>query len=152
MNIDKPSFLIIKDLGVFTAQEHRIIGSTPEDEMLVRPFTPGILLKNGLSVDEVNDRRKIQGRIGSHSAGYYCGIEDILRLIPVFKLSPVDSTTMEVATKLPHLVGIYDVDDGQLLDDPEILKKYQLTEEGKKALLYGENGHELPKEGHPSKK
>lgn len=131
----------IIDPRVLTAQEHKLIGSTPEfDPKTHSPFKPQSFFSNSVPLEETLRIRKEQGFIVSHSASTYFGFEGdgILQYAVVIELSEIDSVKGEVVDRLPKLVGIYDAESRSVITDPKILEKHPLTELGRQRLLFRE--------------
>ncbi|MDO8486716.1 MAG: hypothetical protein Q7S45_00255 [Candidatus Curtissbacteria bacterium] len=150
--IDPEALLTIPDDRVLTPQEYLIIGGTLPEKFLAKLRMPVALFDKSLPYDDVVRLRREKGMIVSHSAWLFFGVSDpsvILKSAMVFRLSGLDEQIHEVKRELPELIGVYDTETNQINTDPEILKKYKYTAEGKRSLLF--EGHSL-QEGHPSRR
>jgi len=139
MVTDREALFHIPEHRVLTPQEYLIIGGTLEDEFLAKPRMPVALFDKSLPYDDVVRLRREKEMIVSHSAWFMFGVDDpsvILKSALVFRLSDLDEQAHEVKRELPELIGVYDVETNQINTDPEILKKYKYTAEGKKNLLF----------------
>lgn len=113
---------------ILTAQEHRIIGSTPPYNY-ENAFIPISLGRLGF--DQIRELRREQGAILSQIAGLHLGIKDYIDRAAVIMLSDINAETGEVEEKEPKLITIYDERSDSCETDPEQLAKYELTEEGR---------------------
>lgn len=142
-----PEGFKINDVRVLTAQEHRLIGSTPEfDPETHDPFKPQCFFNGSVSPEETLRLRREQGYIVSHSASSYFGFkgEESLKYAVIIELSEIDPDTGDVVDREPRLIGLLykrrleDDEIGRVITDPEILKKHHLTKAGKQRLLFQE--------------
>lgn len=128
------------DHGILTPQEHLLFGSNLEDEYLLYPRKPLALTDGRLTYEQVKNARETKKVIVSPNAWdlYNVGLTDEnRRYAMVFKLQPVDPETGQVEEELPVLVGVYDPEAGLVsYYDPDELKKFQLTDEGKRRLSF----------------
>ena len=62
---------LLKAHGMFTFQEHALMGSTTHQEWAKEPYRPGAVIEGRLSPDECNKQRQEQGKIGGVPVGYY---------------------------------------------------------------------------------
>ena len=135
----RKSPLEIIDSSILTAQEQVFIGGTPAScKMAQEKFIPQALLERLMTFEEVLRLRRRQGEIASHSASFFFDGINFLTDAPLIALSDIDSVTGEVVQKTPILVGIYQGENDKIIRDPEILKKYPLTEYGAQRLFVGE--------------
>lgn len=124
---------------VLTAQEHKLIGSTPEfDPETYDPFKPQSFFDGSVPIEETLQLRREQGYIVSHSASGYFGFkgEGILRYAVVIKLSEIDPISGEAVDRQPKLVGLYDEINHSVITDSVILEKHQITKAGRQKLLF----------------
>lgn len=128
----------IKDPRVLTAQEHRLIGSTPDFRpRKYDPFKPQSFFDGSLSPEETMRIRREQDVIVSHSASVFFRFRgsDIRRYAVIIKLSEIDDSSGEVIERQPKLVGIYDEFTHETITDPQILASHNLTRAGMRRLL-----------------
>lgn len=136
-----PEGFRINDVRVLTAQEHRLIGSTPDfDPKIYDPFKPQSFFDGSVSLEETIQRRREQGFIVSHSASRYFGFrgEGILKYAVIIRLSEIDPATGDVVDREPKLVGIYDEINQRVITERKILEKHQITKAGRQRLLFQE--------------
>ena len=53
-----------------TPQEHSLFGSTMSEKYLGKPYTP-IAVQDGMSPEECNDERNLEGKLSSIPGGYW---------------------------------------------------------------------------------
>jgi len=117
------------DTALLTAQEHRLIGSTPPLlSAESHPHIPQAVIEGRATIKEVARRRKEIESFCSHVASLMFGFEDPVRYGAVISLEDIDSMTGETVRDF-QLVGILDTETGQTVRDTERLSGYRINPE-----------------------
>lgn len=122
----------IEDPSILTWVEQKLIGSTVENEAMIRnPFTPQAILEGKPAKDVFASRAKQREIVSMQSESF--GLE--IGRLPIIALNFFDRESGSVERGEVRLTGIYDYSSEKINRDPKELSKYRLTEEGRRKFM-----------------